>query len=129
MRHTRPNQQLKGSVFDKIKIFENKNSKTEIIEENHEGLDLFNKNLKPLDCNKKTVVEALAEQKIGHTNKHEVEENLADDAISAFEGMMANCSLNLDEITDPFHVILEENKIVSQDCFDITISDISNFLI
>ena len=31
MRHTRPNQQLKGSVFDKIKIFENKNSKPEII--------------------------------------------------------------------------------------------------
>ena len=108
MRHTRPNQQLKESVFDKIEIFENKNSKTEIIEENHEGLDLFNKNLKPLDSNKKTVVEALAEQKIGHNNKH---------------------SLNLDEITDPFHVILEENKIVNQDCFDITVSDISNFLI
>ena len=54
MRHTRPNQQLKGSVFDKIQIFENKNSK-------------------PLDCKKKTVIEALAEQKIGHANKHEVE--------------------------------------------------------
>ena len=55
------------------------------------------------------MVEALAEQKIGHANKHEVE---ADDTISAFEGIMANCSLNLDEITDPFNAILE-NKIVS----------------
>ena len=75
------------------------------------------------------MVEAFAEQKISHTNKHEVEENLADDTISAFEGIMANCSLNLDEITDPFNVILEKNKIVSEDCFDITLSDIGNFLI
>ena len=42
----------------------------------------------------------------------------ADDTISKFEGLIANCSLNLEEISDPFNVILEDNKI-----------DISNFLI
>ena len=66
------------------------------------------------------MVEALAEQKIVHSSKHEVGENLADDTISAFDGMMADCSVNLDETMDPFPVILEDDKIVNEDCFDIT---------
>ena len=60
------------------------------------------------------MVEALAEQKIGHANKHEE----ADDTITKFERLIANCSYNLEDISDPFNVILEDNKI-----------DISNFLI
>ena len=51
---------------------------------------------------------------------------MADDTLTTFDGMMADYSAYLDDTLDAFNDILEENKILSQDCLDFTLSEISN---
>ena len=69
--------------------------------------------------------EALAEQNMFKTIKHEMKGNTADDTLVAFEKLWADCSVNLDQTADPFDVILKD---VSQDCFDVTISSLTERL-
>eukprot|EP00092_Neocalanus_flemingeri_P035028 GFUD01038116.1.p1 GENE.GFUD01038116.1~~GFUD01038116.1.p1 ORF type:complete len:281 (-),score=69.03 GFUD01038116.1:63-905(-) len=112
---------IKASVFDKIKIFENKGVlSSSQVSENHKGLDYFSKQLKPV----KTVVNVLVKQ-TKEQSVDDAEDNYADDTINVFDEILADCTLNLDLTVDPFDILLEDNKIFSENCLDVTISDIT----
>eukprot|EP00092_Neocalanus_flemingeri_P019563 GFUD01021195.1.p1 GENE.GFUD01021195.1~~GFUD01021195.1.p1 ORF type:complete len:254 (-),score=59.13 GFUD01021195.1:148-909(-) len=108
----------KASVFDKIKIFENKGVlSSSQVSENHKGLDYFSKQLKPV----KTAINVLVKQ----PNVDDAEDNFADDTINVFDEILADCTLNLDRTVDPYDILLKDNRILSENCLDITISDIT----
>jgi len=115
---------IKASVVDKIKIFEKRgflNSKQ--VAEDHGALDFFSKSLQPVKT--KTIVNVMVKQSnMVEEIENVAEENYANDTICAFNEMLADYTLNLDLTMDTFDILLEENKIVSENCFDITISDI-----
>ena len=115
---------IKASVVDKIKIFEKNGwTNSKHVAGNPQGLEFFSKNLKPV----KTIVDALARQTNEHDidNKHDMQDNFANDTINVFDKILADCTINLDQTTDPFDIILEENEILSEHCFDVTISDVT----
>ena len=104
---------VKSSVVDKIGIFERGGKRRSIVEANHKGLAHFQQSLKPvktLDTLKQT----------------DVKENCANDTINAFDEMIGDCTLNLDQTTDPFDCVLADNKILDESCCDATISDLTH---
>ena len=103
---------VKSSVIDKIGVFERGGKRRSFVEANHKGLDYFQQDFKPVKT-----TDAL--------NQNALKENCPDDAINAFDQMLGDCTLNLDQTTDPFDGVLADNKILDQSCFDATISDLT----
>ena len=104
---------VKSSVIDKIGIFERGGKRRSIVEANHKGLDYFQHDFKPVKTK-----DAL--------KQNEVKENCPNDTINAFDEMLGDCTLNLDQTTDPFDGVLADNKILDQSCCDATISDLTH---
>ena len=108
------------SVFDKISIFEKEDKRKPQVDKGRQ--DLVSKNwvrikpsMVPDVCPKVGVRIVISDAK----------ESDGNDTLRNFDEMIADTTVNLDHSTTSFYDILEDNKIVDENCFDITISGIN----
>ena len=107
------------SVLDKISIFEKGEKKKPHVEKGR--YDLLSKNWTRM---RHATVPDVGLKVDAHELGTDIKENVGNDTLRNFDEMLANTTVNLDNSTTSFYDILEDNKIVDENCFDITISDI-----
>ena len=124
-KHLRsPCTRMTSSVVDKIKRFEKVDTKKVHVKDNGlQGLLMNWKTTKP-------VISGLNGSRSQQVKPREFEctgtESSADETLNNFDEMLADITINLDQTTGTFDVILEDNNIFEEDCFDVTISDIAH---